>query len=174
MAGSLGDVGGCFPSSRLVVGRSNSMFRLRMGPRRLTSGMVLIKSPKQMTLMTSRFSGGRFRIRDHRFGAVAKACGNGHVAIISANVNYSGVSVMVGRLSTLTGVSFRAHRRGRRLHSLRLMHVNAYKNLRPGAPINAFIYSRGSVNFSKLLGFCSKEGTIYSLTFRHTFLGRVK
>lgn len=132
-----------------------------------------MNSPKQITLMTSRFRGGRYRIRDHRFGAIAKACGNGQVAIISANVNYSGVSVIIGRLSTLTGVSFRAQRRGRRLHSLRLIHVNAYKKLRPGAPINAFIYSRGSVNFSKLLGFCTKHGTIYSLPFRQTFLGRV-
>lgn len=133
-----------------------------------------MNSPKQITLITSRFRGGRYRIRDHRFGAVANACRKGHVAIISANVKYSGVSVIVGRLSTLTGVSFRAHRRGPHLHDLRLMHVNAYNNLRPCAPMNAFMYSRGSVNFSKLLGFCTKHGSIYSLPVRHTFLGRVK
>lgn len=113
-------------------------------------------------------------MRDHRFGAVANACGKGHLAMISANVNYSGVSVIVGRLSTLTGVSFGAHCRGSRLHRLRLMHVNAYNKLRPCAPINACVYSRGSVNFSKLLGFCTKHGRIYSLGLRRTFVSCVK
>ncbi len=94
--------------------------------------------------------------------------------MVSANVNYSGVSVMVGRISTLTGVSFAAHRRGRALHSLRVMQVKAYNNLRPCAPINAFVYSVGSINFSNLLGFCRKQGTIYSLPLRHTLLGRLK
>ncbi len=162
-------VGHAVTPSRLVIGGSNSVFRLRLHPRRLTSAILVYNSPRHISLVTSRFSSVRYGISDHRFRAVANDCGKHEVATLSRKVNYSGVSVMMARLSTLTGVGLTAHRRGRRRGALALVHVNASNNLRRSSPINSCMMSRGSVKFSKLLGCCSIPRKIFSLRLRRTF-----
>lgn len=126
-----------------------------------------------MGAITSCFSAGRYRISDHRFRAVANACGKGHVAALSRNVKASGVSVILGRLSTLTGVSFTSHAVGPVFQRLAVMHINASKKLRPFIPIKACITTKGSVKFSKILCFCTNSRGIHSGTFRSRLVERL-